>query len=314
MLFLLQLKKGERKMKSVTIKIDETIANKIKEFYLDSQIENFGEYVFFHAKSIDQVTITVYQSSKGFKALFSGEKSLEEALIWDENASLNVAKERVKTEWMNTKDQIGSDEVGTGDFFGPIIVVACFTDQKLFHELNQLGINDSKKLTDEKILEIVPKIIDKVIYSKLTCPPSKYNEMIEKGHSMNSIKAILHNEVLHNVRSKINSSSTICYVDQFCEPNLFYHYLEGKYDAIFNNIHFETKAESHYPSVALASMIARYSFIKYLQEIEEKYNITIPKGASKKVDEFALELKEKIGLEEVEKLIKKNFKNYQYLL
>ena len=301
-------------MKSVTIKIDENIANKIKDFYLESQIENNGEYVFFHAKSIDEVSITIYQSSKGFKALFTGEKALEEALIWDENASLNISKERIKTEWKNTKEQIGSDEVGTGDFFGPIIVVACYVNPKFFFEFNQLGINDSKKLTDKKILEIVPQIIDKVIYSKLTCSPSKYNEMINKGESMNSIKAILHNEALHNVRSKINNSSIICYVDQFCDPNLFYHYLEGKYDAIFNNIHFETKAESYYPSVAIASMIARYSFIKYLQEIEEKYNIEIPKGASKKVDEFALKLKEQIGLEEVEKLIKKNFKNYQYLL
>ena len=301
-------------MKSVTLKIDEQIANKIKEFYIDSQIENNGEYVFFHAKSIDDVTITIYQSSKGYKVLFTGENSLNEALIWDENASLNISKERVKTEWKNIKDQIGSDEVGTGDFFGPIIVVACYVNQELFQELNELGINDSKKLTDQKILEIVPKIINKVTYSKLTCSPSKYNEMIDKGHSMNSIKAILHNEALHNVRSKINNSSTICYVDQFCEPGLFYRYLEGKYDAIFNNIHFETKAESFYPSVALASMIARYSFIKYLEEIEEKYDIDIPKGASKKVDEFALLLKEKIGLEEIDKLVKKNFKNYQYLL
>ena len=49
-------------------------------------------------------------------------------------------------------------------------------------------------------------------------------------------------------------------------------------------------------------------------QILKDINIEIPKGASKKVDEFALKLKEQIGLEEVEKLIKKNFKNYQYLL
>ena len=131
---------------------------------------------------------------------------------------------------------------------------------------------------------------------------------------MNSIKAILHNEALQNVRSKIHNQNVICYVDQFCEPSTFYRYLQGKYDAIFNNIVFETKAESHYPSVALASMIARYSFIKYLEEIEKKYDVKIPKGASKKVDEFALQLKEKIGLDELSTLIKKKFKNYQYLL
>ncbi len=300
-------------MNSVTLKIDESIALKIKDFYLDSQINNDGEYVFFYAKTANNVNITIYHSSKGYKVLFIGENALEEAYKWDENASINVTRTRIKTEWKNIHDQIGSDEVGTGDFFGPIIVVAAYVNQELFDKLNLLGINDSKKMNDEKILEIIPKIINQVIYSKLTCPPTKYNEMIEKGHSMNSIKAILHNEALHNVRSKIKNSSVTCYVDQFCEPSLFYHYLDGKYDAIYTNIHFETKAESSYPSVALASMIARYSFIKYLQEIEEKYQISIPKGASKKVDEFAKDLKDKIGIKELDKLVKKNFKNYQYL-
>ena len=299
---------------TVTLKIDQELANKMVEFYQDSQVENSGEYVFFHAITIDEVSITIYSSSKGFKALFSGESSLNEAQIWDENAEINIPKEKVKTEWLDTSSQIGSDEVGTGDFFGPIIVVAAYASKETIKILKELGVDDSKKLSDKKILEIVPQVLDKVIYSKLTCSPDKFNQMVDKGHSMNSIKAILHNEALHNVRSKIHNQNTICYVDQFCEPSLFYSYLQGKYDAIFNNIIFETKAESHYPSVALASLIARYSFIKYLEEIGNKYQVIIPKGASKKVDEFAIKLKEKIGIEEVSKLVKKNFKNYQYLL
>lgn len=299
---------------TVTLKIDEELATKMVEFYQYSQVENTGEYVFFHAVTIDKVSITIYSSSRGYKALFSGEFSLKEAQIWDENAEINIPKEKVKTEWLDSSSQIGSDEVGTGDFFGPIIVVAAYTSKDTIKLLKEFGIDDSKKLTDEKILEIVPQVLDKITYSQLTCPPSKFNEMVDKGHNMNSIKAILHNEALQNVRSKIHNQNVICYVDQFCEPSTFYRYLQGKYDAIFNNIVFETKAESHYPSVALASMIARYSFIKYLEEIEKKYDVKIPKGASKKVDEFALQLKEKIGLDELSTLIKKKFKNYQYLL
>lgn len=299
---------------SVTLKIDEVVANKIIEFYQDSQLENNGEYVFFHAKTIDEVVVTIYNSSKGYKVLFTGDKALDEALIWDENASINIPKESVKSEWLNISSQIGSDEVGTGDFFGPLIVVAAYTSKETITLLKELGVDDSKKLTDQKILEIVPQVLDKVIYSQLTCPPTKYNELIDKGHNMNSIKAILHNEALHNVRGKVHNQNVICYVDQFCDPSTYYHYLQGKYDAIFNNIIFETKAESHYPSVALASMIARYSFIKYLEELGNKYDVVIPKGAGKKVDEFTLSFKDKIGLEDLTKIIKKNFKNYQKLL
>lgn len=302
------------KKDTVTLKIDETQALKMQDFYQNSQLENNGEYVFFHAKTIDDVILTIYKSNKGFKAMFSGENALNESRIWDENATINIPKERKVSSWKNTDSQIGSDEVGTGDFFGPVIVVAAYTSKETAYLLKELGVDDSKKLTDKKILEIVPKVLDKTIYSRLTCSPSKFNEMISKGENMNSIKAILHNEALHNVRDKIKNQNTICYIDQFTEPRNYYKYLQGKYDAIFNNIVFETKAESYYPSVALASMIARYSFIKYLQEIEEKYNVSIPKGAGKKVDEFAILLKEQIGIEEISKLVKMNFKNYQKLI
>lgn len=299
---------------TVTLKIDEELATKMVEFYQDSQVENTGEYVFFHAITIDKVRITIYSSSRGYKALFSGEFSLKEAQIWDENAEINIPKEKVKTEWLDSSSQIGSDEVGTGDFFGPIIVVAAYTSKDTIKLLKEFGIDDSKKLTDQKILEIVPQVLDKVIYSQLTCPPNKYNELIDKGHNMNFIKAILHNVALQNVRNKIHNQNVICYVDQFCDPSTYYRYLQGKCDAIFNNIVFETKAESHYPSVALASMIARYSFIKYLEALGNKYDVVIPKGAGKNVDEFTLSFKDKIGLEELTKIIKKNFKNYQKLL
>lgn len=299
---------------SVTLKIDENTAKKMSEFYESDKKENSGTYVFFHAVTIDDVTVTIYSSSKGFKAVFIGEKALEESHIWDVTAEVNISKDSVKTEWKDTHSQIGSDEVGTGDFFGPVIVVACYCSSETITLLNEFKINDSKKLSDKKILQIVPQILDKVTYSKLTCSPSKFNEMIEKGHNLNEIKAILHNEALHNVRGKIHNSNTICYVDQFCEPAVYYSYLQGKYDAIFNNIVFETKAESHYPSVAIASMIARYAFLKYFEELKIKYGVEFPKGANKKVDEFALFLKNKIGIDELSTLVKKKFKNYQNLL
>ena len=52
---------------------------------------------------------------------------------------------------------IGSDEVGTGDYFGPIVVTASYVDQADMSFIEDLGVRDSKKLTDEKILEIAPK-------------------------------------------------------------------------------------------------------------------------------------------------------------
>ena len=46
---------------------------------------------------------------------------------------------------------IGSDEVGTGDYFGPITVCAAYVRQDQIHLLKELGVQDSKNLNDEKI-------------------------------------------------------------------------------------------------------------------------------------------------------------------
>ena len=54
---------------------------------------------------------------------------------------------------------VGSDEVGTGDYFGPIVVTATYVDKSNIDFLLELGVKDSKKMSDEQILSIVPKIL-----------------------------------------------------------------------------------------------------------------------------------------------------------
>ena len=53
-------------------------------------------------------------------------------------------------------DSIGSDEVGTGDYFGPIVVTASYVNKSDITFLEELGVKDSKKLTDKKIIKITP--------------------------------------------------------------------------------------------------------------------------------------------------------------
>ncbi len=300
-------------MDSVTLKIDLEKLNKMKEFYSYCEEKSFCPYIVFLCKPTTKITLTIYQSKKDIKAVFMGEDVLSEASIWDEKACINEKKEKVSYSWLDTSSQIGSDEVGTGDFLGPVIVVASYIKKDLIPYLKELGVDDSKKLTDKKILEIVPKFIDKVIFSKLTCDNNKYNEMISKGYNMNSIKAVLHNEALKNVLKKSQDYNCQIYIDQFCDVLLYYRYLEGKYEPLIKNVNFHTKGESLFPSVAVSSLIARYSFLLYMEELNKKYHMEFPKGASSAVDNFAKKFKETYGIDELNKVCKKNFKNYNSL-
>ena len=46
------------------------------------------------------------------------------------------------------------------------------------------------------------------------------------------------------------------------------------------------------------------------EKLEKQYGLEFPFGAGKKADEFKKILLEKVGQEEFDKLVKKNFKNY----
>lgn len=300
-------------MNTVTLKIDSDTLKQMESFYEAVRIPVHKDYILWKCTTPNGVNLTIYASKKGFKALFSGPEALEEARRWNPDAAFNAVKEKKPSFWLYEGDQIGSDEVGTGDFFGPVIVVASFIRASDIAWLREERIDDSKKMTDRRITELVPLLLNRIVFSKLTCPNEKYNELVGRGYSLNKIKAILHNHALLKVREKIGKADMPCFVDQFAEPDLYYFYLQNEPEVLNRNIVFKTKGESFYPSVALSSMIARYGFLKEIEKIEEKYGMSIPKGASEKVDRVALTFAGKYGLNELKKNIKINFSNFSRL-
>ena len=297
---------------SVTIKVGPILADTIKEHYAAYQIPNTGEYVDFCA-DYQGIIITVFLSKKINKSVtFVGEGALDEARQFDETAEVNVVKKSTESkEWVNLESQIGSDEVGVGDFFLPMIVVATFVRKQDIKILKQYGVTDSKKLTDKDILEIGEALGKKFFISKLTLS-NEYNEMIAKRENLNSLKAKMHNRALLNLYRRFPDTKFL-FVDQFCAEQKYFSYLTDKMETKVTNITFKTKGETYYPSVALASVLARYSFLKEKEKLENKYGMTFPFGAGSKVDEFAKEFLKKFGKEELDKLVKQNFANYKKL-
>ena len=111
---------------NVSFNIDKLTKEKMVQHYASYQNEIKGDYIVFSASLNPFLTLIIYSSKKGYKAYFSGENALQEARLWDKEVNIKLPKEKEQFEWINLKSQIGSDEVGTGDFFGPVIVVAAF--------------------------------------------------------------------------------------------------------------------------------------------------------------------------------------------
>ena len=297
--------------KTVTLKVNKETADKVVSFYEAFKQENNNEYIVLFAKK-DDVIITLYSSNyeDEFKLLFMGKNPLKEALIWDENATEKEAKKSsapTKASWVVLDDQIGSDEVGTGDFFGPICVAASYVKASDIARLRALGIDDSKRLKDEDILRLGKILIKEFNYSQVAVDNVKYNELSDKGLNINEIKCKLHNQVLLNLKKKFPKVKGV-YIDQFVNENKYYKYLSDT-KVVVKDITFKTKGESYFPCVAVASIIARYSFLKKMEKLSKKYEMEIPFGASKKVTEFAKEFAAKYGKDELLKVVKKNFAN-----
>ena len=311
----------KEKQKTITLKVSENTMNKMAEYFEDKKRFKTPPYAVFQADEADTV-VTLYNSGK---AVFQGISADIDANMWKEmekhlnpnkKVDMKVAGEKKnENKKINPKiynaNTIGSDEVGTGDYFGPIVVTAAYVTKDDINFLETLGIRDSKKMTDEHILKTVPQIIKHIPYYTMMLTNEEYNEKYGNVN-MNAMKAILHNKVLTEMAKKYPNYDYIV-IDQFAEKYVYYNYLKN-IPNVQRDLTFITKAEVQCLSVAGGAVISRYIFLKEMEKLSKKYNLNIPKGAGSKVDEVGKTIVSKYGQDELKKIAKLNFKNTEKIL
>lgn len=305
---------------TISFKISKNTMDKMCEHYKYIKREKTPAYALFQAKDADTV-ITLYESGK---VVFQGISADIDANIWKETEMILNGKpviEEPKKEKKVDDDKtdyyfinsIGSDEVGTGDYFGPIIVCASYVNRKDISFLEELGVRDSKKLTDDKILKIAPEIIKRIPHQEEIISNAEYNNMQDNGYNMNKIKAIYHNKAILGLMKKDNFIYDMVVVDQFTPERNYYNYLKSEPN-VFRKIKFTTKAEDKCLSVACSSIISRYLFLKEIEKMGNSLGSFIPKGASTLVDDYGKKIVQNFGKEKLRSIAKLNFKNTEKIL
>ncbi len=296
----------KQQTETIVLQATNEMTQKMMDFYHDQSIAVKDPYVRFQAKT-EQCTIRIYTTNK---VVFQGIDAKQEAMIWDHQLIQSKQPEQVP-EQKHFVTHCGSDEVGTGDYFGPVCVCACYISETEQQQLAIYPITDSKQMNDELIWQIGPILQEIVPHSLLVVDNPTYNR-IHQTYNMNEIKALLHNQAYVHLRNKIHKLPSLCVVDQFTPMNSYYRYLQ-KEPQIITGLHFETKAESKYLAVACASVIARYAFLKAMKQLEEQFQVSLPKGASAKVDQAAQGLVRAHGWQILSKIAKLHFANTQKL-
>lgn len=306
--------------KTITLKVSNETKAQMLEFFEDLKREKTPPYAVFQAQDGDTV-VTLYESGK---AVFQGKDADLSSEFW-------IATERINSGSVTTTDSrdkkkedtkakilplrinsIGSDEVGTGDFFGPIVVTASYVSKENIDFLLDLKVKDSKKLTDDQILKIVPQLIKKIPYQTFILKNEEYNNHKNNNINMNQMKAILHNKVLYELKQK-NYQYDYIVVDQFEPPKSYYNHI-AKSTRRVQDIFFLTKAEDQCLSVACSSLISRYIFLKEMDKLSNELGIILPKGANPQVDEAGKKIVAKYGKDKLKYVAKLNFKNTDKIL
>lgn len=301
---------------TISFKVSDNTKKKLVEFYEDLKREKTPQYAVFQAQDGDTV-VTLYESGK---IVFQGKDADLASDIWvatekmnNKNLEVNNSENKSETKKIEVdpiiynSTSIGSDEVGTGDYFGPIVVTAAYVKKEDIPYLEDLGVKDSKKLDDSKILEVVPKIIKKIPYSSLVLSNKDYNNNYGENFNMNKIKAVLHNKVLVDLTSKYSNTDYVI-VDEFANKYVYFNYLKES-NNVYRNITFLTKGETRSLAVACASMISRYIFINEFNKLSNSVGLLLPKGASTSVDNVGIEIVKKYGFDKLKEIAKLNFKN-----
>jgi ribonuclease HIII len=311
--------------KTIVYKVSENTMKEMEKHFEDKKRLKTPPYALFQADEADTV-VTLYESGK---VVFQGVSADIDADMWGEREAflnggkkaIDLTKDKKKTD--NKKDidktdyyfinSVGSDEVGTGDYFGPIVVTASYVKRSDVSFLENLGVRDSKKINDDKIKKIAPEIIKRIPHSIIILNNSDYNKNYNTDINMNKVKAVLHNKALLTLLNKDKFDYDMIVVDQFVNKFKYYEYLKSNPN-VLRTITFTTKAEDKCLSVACASIISRYLFLKEMDKLSNELGITIPKGAGPQVDSVGKEIVSKYGKEKLESIAKLNFKNTSKIL
>lgn len=205
---------------------------------------------------------------------------------------------------------IGTDESGKGDYFGPLVIAAVCLDSGGARKLESLGVKDSKKLTDARILLLAPKIREVALESDVVAiGPEKYNELYSKMKNLNTLLAWGHARVIENILSRKMVGHVL--TDQFGDRSLVESALQSKGKTVL--LEQRPRAEED-TAVAAASCLARAEFISRLEKLSKQEGLPLPKGASDLVIQAGKKLVREKGEAALKRVAKLHFKTTRVVL
>lgn len=283
---------------NVVLTLDEkTIQSLIKKFATHQRTTK-NQYLRFYA-NVGGVSISVYTSGKVVFQGSDAEKCAHE---------FGYQTQKISARQDNC---IGTDEVGNGSYFGSLVVVASFVSTDSIPLLKKWGVADSKKVTDEKICQLAPKLRELLPHVQLIVEPKKYNQVIEQGYNAVSIKVALHNQAIYLLEKKLTMDAEQIIIDAFTTTANYEKYVKKEKNQVTSKITLLPKAEDQFLAVAASSIMARAAFLDHLGALSKKARLILPSGAGASSDRIAAKIIQRDGISALNEYAKVHFANTQ---
>jgi ribonuclease HIII len=253
-----------------------------------------------------KVNVSAYTSGKVVVAGKGTEDFVRDVL---EPEILGAAKlgydEVLHPDWFES--HAGLDESGKGDFFGPVIAATVIADKPAIEAWRKAGVQDSKKITEARIIELDRMIREtkNAVARTCFCGMPKYNDLMSRpGANLNRLLAWQHATALEQALTVKRVPRGL--LDQFTTSPLVQKELAKKGVKDFE-LAMRTKAEED-PVVAAASIVARAEFVRQMHTLSKKFGAKLQKGAGPQVKVQAAQIIEKFGVLALKEFAKLHFR------
>lgn len=205
--------------------------------------------------------------------------------------------------------QIGIDESGKGDYFGPLVIAGVYVSSDQAEHLKMAGVRDSKTVSDKKAADLATQIRNRCPFTVVAIGPERYNSLHASFKNLNKLLAWGHARAIENLLEQVSCNRVVA--DQFGDERFLSNALMAKGRTV--ELMQKPRAEEEI-AVAAASIISRAEFLRRLQDLSARYGVTLPKGASELVITAGREFIRKHGVEALGQVAKLHFRTTERVL
>jgi len=162
----------------------------------------------------------------------------------------------------------GIDEAGRGPVIGPMVMAGVLVEESDLSKLKSIGVKDSKLLTPKKRIQLFDEVI-KIVkdYKIIVIQPAEIDAALASEElNLNWLEAIKSTEILNLL------NPDTAHID--CPSNnieAYTLYLREKLENPKMNLKVEHKADLSYVHVGAASILAKVTRDRIIDELKELY-------------------------------------------